>query len=102
MSDTTDFEIVSSALQESTDLDRLEARGTVRLALKSAGYKPDSVDRAAFLVVLERVMPEELASRGIEMPDRVCEALRAKLAASPEASASDGETPDAIFDRIGR
>ena len=97
MADSPAFTALCEALEEATSLDRLEARGTVRLALKQAGLEAHSVSASQLGVVIERVLPEELRTRGVD--DSVCPSL-----ASTMASISDGggvESPEAVFSRLG-
>ncbi|MCG8588866.1 MAG: hypothetical protein MJE66_06205 [Proteobacteria bacterium] len=92
------FDHVCQQLEERTSLDRLEARGTVRLALKSAGLEPASVTREQMVVVLARVLPDELSQRGIEQPQAVCSAVSEQL---PADSAAATDSPEAVFARLG-
>ncbi len=100
------FEHVSDGLEQRSDLAKLEARGTVRLALKQAGLDVGSVTAGQMLVVLAQVLPAELKVRGVEQSERVCEILQIALkAAHPSDAAAetvDAESPEAIFRRIGR
>ncbi|MCG8590820.1 MAG: hypothetical protein MJE66_16130 [Proteobacteria bacterium] len=93
------FEAVCGELEARTSLDRLEARGTVRLALKGAGLEPGSVTADQMAVVLERVLPGELSQRGIDQADAVCAALRTALPSAPADEA--GDSPEAVFARLG-
>ncbi len=54
MAEPTPFEWLCARLAERTELTLLEARGTVRLALKSSGLNAHSVQAAQLAVVLER------------------------------------------------
>lgn len=99
MADATAFDLICAELEERTSLDRLEARGTVRLSLKKAGLEARTVTADQMKVVLERVLPKELAARGVLDGDGVCAGLvpgLANLEVGP-----DVETPDAIFARLG-
>ena len=97
------FEFVATALQESTTLDKLSARGTLRIALRNAGLDPREVTRDQMRVVLERVMPQELISRGIEGAPGLCAALAGSLdGLANEPSPGRAETVEEIFRRLGR
>jgi hypothetical protein len=50
-------------------------------------------------VVLERVLPVELGSRGVEAGEALCAKIRAGLASVASTAAVD--TPDAVFQRLG-
>lgn len=99
MADSTAFTTVCDELESSSTLDRLEARGTVRLALKQAGLEAASVSASQLAVVVEKIMPGELRTRGIEGADSICTQLAATLKAMPDEDA--GESPEAVFKRLG-
>ena len=63
MADSRSFEFVCGELERLTKMTRLEARGTVRLALKEAGLSADAVLPLEMQVVLQKLMPKELAAR---------------------------------------
>lgn len=94
------FEFVCEALERAAELDRLEARGTVRIALKAAGLEAGSVRPEELAVVLRRVMPEELQKRGVADAVGVCEALVTGLK-NASWSAASSDSPDAVFARLG-
>jgi len=99
MADAPAFEYVCGELETRSDLDRLAARGTVRLALKEAGLDARSVTPDQLCVVLEKTLPAELAARGIQAPASLVEALRHGLQAL-EVDAP-GQTPEDVFARLG-
>jgi hypothetical protein len=99
LADSQAFEYVCTQLEERTSLDRLAARGTVRIALKQAGLEARSVTAEQMAVVVERILRGELGSRGVEGLDALCVALASGVRAlAPSAAA---ETPDAVFQRLG-
>jgi hypothetical protein len=93
------FEAACTSIEQSGALDRLAARGTIRLALKQAGLEPRTVTPAQLRVVIEKVLPGELGSRGIAAPAELC-ARVAKSLESVDAGAR-GDTPETIFARLG-
>jgi hypothetical protein len=96
------FDFVAAEIARRTPLASLEARGTLRLALKRAGLDARQVSPSQMEVVLERVLPEELRARGVERPDEVSRSVaRALLAAHPRAD-GPADTPEAIFRRLAR
>jgi len=99
MADSPSFELACEALERDTSFDRLEARGTVRLALKAAGLDARSVTPDQMRVVVKNILAGELASRGVENGDRVCAALGESLAGL--AIGHVAETPEAVFARLG-
>jgi hypothetical protein len=62
-----------------TSLDGLEARGTLGLALKVAGFLTRDVGRDDLALTLRTIMPGELRARGVENAERICEEVRAAL-----------------------
>jgi uncharacterized protein YaaW (UPF0174 family) len=99
MANSTAFEWLCEELEKKTMLDRLEARGTVRIAIKQAGLEASCVSSDQIAVVLARVLPRELADRGIEDADACCEQAAAGLA-QVQDGASPEETPEAVFARL--
>jgi hypothetical protein len=87
MQESPFFEAVAEALERETTLGRLEARGTLRFALKGAGFDAQSVNRPQMLASILRSLPEELRRRGIPEPDALCERLARLLAAAAEPAA---------------
>lgn len=100
MADSPAFDWVCSELERRTTLDRLEARGTVRLALKQAGLESRSVTAEQVQVVIQKVLPAELRSRGVEGDASVCEALAAGVLSVHPTNAQH-ESPDEVFRRLG-
>ena len=98
MSETRSFTAVCEKLESRTELDRLQARGTIRLALKEAGLDPATVTSREMIVVLEKILPAQLRTRGIASPESICRELAASLSALPREES--GETPDRVFARL--
>jgi len=95
------FDFVADAIEQRTDLAKLEARGTLRLALKESGFDADTITAHDMAVVLERVMPAELASRGIDDAESVCANLSTSLKDFKEAVEEHGSaSPESIFARL--
>lgn len=102
MATDTVFEFVAEKLEQTTDLDRLEARGTVRLALKQAGLDAKTLTSEQMTVVLEKVLPGELNARGVEQAESICGSLVRDVKSFRGASAgTDESSPEAVFKRIG-
>jgi len=96
------FDFAAERLEQQTSLDRLAARGTLRIALKAAGLSPNGLRVRPLGVVLERVLPAELEKRGVEDARMVCAKLATALAgASIRGEASDSADTDEIFRRLG-
>jgi len=85
------FDAVADALEAQSPLDGLAARGTLRLALKSAGLDPKGVTPEQMRVVLERVLPGELETRSARRGSGG--ELRARLLRPPPCRAGPGRTP---------
>lgn len=99
MADSAVFECVCAVLERSSSLDRLEARGTVRLALKKAGLEASSVTTSQMTVVLEKVLPAELESRGVGDVDSLLRQAVSALASIESGARHD--TPESVFARLG-
>ena len=99
MAETTAFETASACLEQSSSLTSIEARGTIRLALKAAGFDAKTATARALTAVVERVLPAELRSRRIADPDTIC----AKIALALEGIAGEPatDTAEAVFARLG-
>jgi hypothetical protein len=96
------FDFAAERLEQHTSFNRLEARGTLRIALKSAGldHKGLTVDQLG--VVFEKLMPGELEQRGVSDAAPACRAVIDDLANSP--TPTDAAVPDdvdGIFRRLG-
>ena len=100
MADSAAFDFVCEQLQQETSLDRLEARGTVRLALKQAGLEARSVTPDQMTVVVDKVLPGELESRGIEQAAALCQQVAQGLS-GVDAGEAAVEAPDEVFRRLG-
>ena len=97
------FDFVADELERRTDLAKLEARGTVRLALKEAGLDARTVTAEQMAVMLQKVMPGEMRSRGIDAAQSICEGIVTALkAAHPTSGSPDTESPEAIFRRLAQ
>lgn len=99
MAEAEAFEIACAALQEQTRLDRLEARGTVRLVLKEAGLEPRGATPRELAVAIERLLPEHLEARGEAGRQEFCQQLASRLAGldTPELRR---DSPEAVFSRL--
>jgi hypothetical protein len=99
MADSAVFDFVCDKLEQATQMDRLAVRGTVRIALKQAGLEASGVTAQQMGVVLERLLPAELTTRGVEGGEAICAKIRSGL--SSVASSAQVDTPDAVFQRLG-
>ncbi len=97
------FESVAAELQKRSKLENLEARGTIRLALKAAGLTVCDVTLEQMIVVIDQIMPRELRVRGVENPETVCEELcRTLKGVEVEQGKSTGTSPEDVFRRLSR
>ncbi len=94
------FEVVAAEVERRTDLSRLEARGTVRLALREGGLDARAVTAEQMTVILRRVLPAEMRSRGIDEPERICDSILAALARAPLHTSLETDSPEDIFRRL--
>jgi hypothetical protein len=101
MASTTPFDFVCERLEAGTALSSLEARGTVRLALKQAGFDPRTVGAEEMVVVVRKVLPEELKVRAVDDAEGVCEMLATELKGQEFRDSDDENAPEAVFRRLG-
>ena len=99
MTDSAAFDAACASLERNGTLDRLVARGTIRLVLKQAGLEPKTVTARELAVAVKRLLPAELAARGVPAPEVVCASIAEALQRVESRAASD--TPEAIFARLG-
>ena len=100
MAESGPFDWLCGALERVTSLSRLEARGTIRLALRSAGLDARSVTTEQLGVVVKKVLPQELVARGIAGDASICEQLCAGLVAAGIDAQDTVESPESIFQRL--
>ena len=81
------FDRLAAELAAATALTELEARGTLRLVLKTAGLDARTATAGSLRIVVERGLARELAARGIADADGVCARLARAL---PALAADDG------------
>ena len=97
------FEFVAAELQKRSDLEDLETRGTIRLALKSSGLTAREVTQEQMVVVIDQVLPRELQLRGVENPEGVCGELSQTVKGfEAENGESAGASPEDVFRRLSR
>lgn len=102
MADSPAFTALAAELERCSNLDRLEARGTVRIALKAAGLEPSSVGKRELLVVVDKLLFAELDARGVNDSAHVCEQLLACLRAQPDGDEDEpARRPEEVFGRLG-
>ena len=99
VADSPAFDWTCQELEKETDFDRLEARGTVRIALKSSGLEAGSVLPDQMLVVIEKVLPAELTARGVADAESLCVRLATSVTSIDSGKAT--ESPDEVFRRLG-
>ncbi len=102
MADSVAFGWLCDQLEAATSMTRLESRGTARLALKAAGLDSRTASQREVQVVVERILPGELASRSIEDGNGVYERLARQLGAAELMDSQPGDTPERVFERLGR
>jgi hypothetical protein len=95
------FDFIADEIENRTTLGKLEARGTVRLALKENGFDPETITAKQMAVVLEIVLPDELAERGVDDAEPICSSLARSLKEFGEAVEEQGSaSPESIFARL--
>ena len=96
------FDIAAERLERCTALDRLEVRGTLRIALKRAGLDPNNLTVEQLRAVFEQLMPVELENRGVVDAVEACGTAMDEIACVVrESGSTSAPTPDDIFKRLG-
>ncbi len=96
------FKLAAKRLEQRTDLDLLEARGTLRLALEKSGVEPKTLTLRQLEVVFQTVIPKELELRGIRNVEAICNTvMRWVLRTSDMIESTPAETPEETFRRLG-
>ncbi len=88
-----------SAISNPVLVNRLAARGTLRLALKQGGLAPSSVIGSELAVVVRPILPDELSLRGVADAGPVCDRMTAGLESLEDSPTAD--TPEVVFSRLG-
>jgi hypothetical protein len=101
MSAESAFDWVCSEIETHANLNRLEARGTVRLALKQAGLEPRRVAPDQLQVVITKVLAPELEARGVEDSKAMCGEVALALASANVSTSTGSEGPEDVFGRLG-
>jgi hypothetical protein len=101
--DTSLFDFAAQKLEQHTGFSQLEARGTLRIAVKSAGLETKTLTVAELGVVFEKLMPGELEQRGVKDTLSVCAAVLRELEEAPIAEDdSTSNNPDDVFRRLAK
>jgi hypothetical protein len=81
------FTIVADRLARLSDLDRMEARGTIRIGFKKAGVDCKCFGLDDLEAVFAKIMPRELTARGCADAEAICAAIMKSL---------DGDVPEVV------
>lgn len=98
MAESMAFDRLCEFLESETTLDRLEARGTVRIALKKAGLTPKDVESKQLALVVEKLLKGELETRGVAGAAGVCD--RAAVAIRSLNDVARSNNPVSVFERM--
>jgi len=97
------FDLAAKKLEQHTGFSQLEARGTLRIAVKAAGLSPESLTVNEIRVVFAKLMPGELEKRGVGDSASACAAVMGELENAPiSEDESSSSNPDDIFRRLAK
>ena len=96
------FEWACALLENNTTMNRLQARGTLRLVLGSAGLDSTTVTAGQMRVVANKLLAKELRSRAIANADQLCAAMAVIPPDVEKAASPLHPTPEEVFRRLGR
>lgn len=97
MADSVAFNRTCELLAEHTAFSDLEARGTVRLALRSLGQSAKTVGKTEMMIAVRSALEPELAARSVADAGTVCRRILDGLAALETSE----QSPYEIFSRLG-
>jgi hypothetical protein len=96
------FDLAAEKLEGGTNMDRLAARGTLRIALKEAGLDAHKLTIPQLRAIFEKLMPKELDARGVSDAVAACGAIIDEITGSADAvNIASSASPDDIFKRLG-
>ena len=96
------FDLAAEKLEGRTDMDRLAARGTLRIALKEAGLDAQKLTIPQLRAVFEKLMPKELEARGVSDAAATCQAAMNEIANSADSiGIASSVSADDVFKRLG-
>jgi hypothetical protein len=96
------FDWAAQALETQASLSRLAARGLLRHILKDAGLVPEQTTRGQLEVVLSVVAPKHLRGSALPDADGICMRILSQLQTAVVEEPTGAETPEEVFDRLGR
>jgi hypothetical protein len=96
------FEWACELLENNTTMNRLQARGTLRLVLGNAGLDIATLTAGQLRVVASKLLAKELRSRAIVNPEQLCAALTVVPPEVEKAASPLHPTPEDVFKRLGR
>lgn len=96
------FDVAAENLERATDMDRLAARGTLRIAVKEAGLDPHTLTVPQLRAVFEKLMPRQLEAQGVSNAAAASQAMISEIASSAEEiDIASSASPDDVFKRLG-
>ncbi|MAF29509.1 MAG: hypothetical protein CL819_09835 [Croceicoccus sp.] len=100
MAESGAFSWLCAELERTSGFSRLEARGTVRLTLKQAGLRAEDLTPTQAASVVEKLLPGELAARGVADAELLCRGLAHAVAVLRDERS--GIAPDEVFRQLAR
>ena len=96
------FDVAAENLERATDMDRLAARGTLRIAVKEAGLDPHTLTVPQLRAIFEKLMPKQLEAQGVSNAAAASQAMMSEIAGSAEKiDIASSASPDDVFKRLG-
>jgi hypothetical protein len=100
VSESSAFAWLCSQVEEATGFSRIEARGTVRLALKELGLLAADLTPNQASSVAAHALPRELGARGVGDAEALCCRLADEAKTLPDERS--GAAPDEIFGELSK
>jgi len=102
MASSAVFEWACELLERESGMTRIQARGTMRLVLSDAGLDVSTLTAGQLRVVASKLLAPALKARAILDPERISERMTIVPPDLEAAPASQRESPESIFKRLGR
>ena len=98
MAESAAFGCLCDFLEAETPLDRIESRGTLRIALRKAGLAPRDASSRQLIVVVEKLLRDELEARGVKGAEALCQQAVRRLQSLNEDARTN--SPQSVFERM--
>jgi hypothetical protein len=100
MASSAAYDTAQQVLEAAAGMERWAARGAIQLALMDGGFEAGSVTVAEMEVVVDKLLAKQLQTQKVDDVPGICAKIRTALGGIGDAAGK--ETPDRIFQRLGK